>query len=221
MPSMVSLIGSMLLLAGGIQAHFTVQHPPTAGEFNDDLEGQAPCGGYTPDINKVTFTDFHVDGDTIATKYTHSSGTWLYRITTEPSANGSWVEAYPIFRQTGSGQYCQPHVTVPHNYTGQKGYIGIVVNAPDGKLFQCSAVNFVEGSANQPGDCSNATGVVAEYAPDGNLTALLGNPSNTGSSPPSQDHAEGGAPGKIESTKAVSGMITAGIVVALGAMFVI
>ncbi|OTB13730.1 hypothetical protein K445DRAFT_157290 [Daldinia sp. EC12] len=44
----------MLLFTGITNAHFTVEHPPTIGQFND------------ADISKVSTTDFHIDGDVIA-----------------------------------------------------------------------------------------------------------------------------------------------------------
>lgn len=138
MLSKISCASVMLLLASGIHAHYTVQHPPTIQPFDDDGEGEGPCGGYTPSPDDLKTNDFHVDGDAIGTTLTHPEATWLYRITTDLTAKGNWTEVYPIFSQKGAGAYCQPSVTIPHEYIGQKAILGMIAKAVDGMLYQVS-----------------------------------------------------------------------------------
>ncbi|KAI1213320.1 uncharacterized protein F4807DRAFT_260634 [Annulohypoxylon truncatum] len=223
MPSIAPCASAMLLLASGIHAHFTVQHPPAVGPFIDDDEPKEPCGGYHPDINNVTITDFHVDGDAIGTKLTHSQSTWLYRATVDPSAANGWVMVYPIFDQSGSGGYCQPHVTVPHDFIGKKGYIGMVSHAKDGFLYQCAGVNFVAGTGNMPEDCQNATGVSATYTDDATLSSDPNDPGTPSATPTSDSQHEhnAGVSTRSQSLQALGGLLTVGTMMALGAMLVI
>ncbi|KAI1451369.1 hypothetical protein F4805DRAFT_104740 [Annulohypoxylon moriforme] len=223
MPSVLPYVSAVMLLASGIHGHFTVQHPPAVGPFNDDQEPQHQCGGYNPDINSVPITDFHVDGDAIGTTLTHSSSTWMYRATLSPNAEGGWVIVYPIFDQSGSGAYCQPHVTIPHDFIGKKGYIGMVSHAKDGFLYQCAGVNFVAGTGSVPENCQNATGVSATYTDDVTLSSdpdQTVTPSPT-STPSSQHEHNAGVPAKGQSFKSLGGLLTVGAMVALGAMLVI
>ncbi|XDG01431.1 hypothetical protein ABKA04_001046 [Annulohypoxylon sp. FPYF3050] len=224
MPSIAPYASAMLLLASGMQAHFTVQHPPAVGPFNDDDEPMRQCGGYHPDINNVTITDFHVDGDAIGTSLTHMSSTWLYRATLDPTATGGWSLIYPIFDQSGSGFYCQPHVTVPHDFIGKKGYIGMVSHAKDGYLFQCSGVKFVAGTGTTPDNCQNASGVTATYTDDITLSSDPNNPgvgSTPTPTPDSQREHSAAVSTRSQSFQTVGGLLTVGAMMALGAVFLI
>jgi hypothetical protein len=163
---MVSLPFVTLLLTQAAWAHFNLNYPETIG-FNDEAQHDGPCGGFTPDFAKNTFTDFHTGGDAVATVTTHVEGTWLYRITLDETASGNWTQAFPIVRQNGLGAFCEPIITIPTEFVGQKGILGAVTNTSDGLLFQvrrlrsqpsplypitrrsvpqCAAVNFVEGT---------------------------------------------------------------------------
>ncbi|KAI1413554.1 hypothetical protein F5Y13DRAFT_188986 [Hypoxylon sp. FL1857] len=218
MPSMVSFATAMLLFASSISAHFIVKYPPTVGPFNDDQEPNAPCGGYSPNISAVAITDFHVDGDAIATSLTHTQGTWLYRVTADPEAKGNWTEIYPIFQQSGQGLFCDPHVTVPHEFIGKKGYIGLISHAVDGFLWQCAGVNFVEGTGTAPDVCHNDTGVTTSFVDDQPLSAQL---NNSGDVTPPERSANLGVSGKSESLQTLGGMLTVAVIAVLGGMFAI
>ncbi|KAI0841463.1 hypothetical protein F5Y06DRAFT_259564 [Hypoxylon sp. FL0890] len=218
MPSMVSFATAMLLFASGISAHFTVQYPAAVGPFIDDEEPNPPCGGYSPNIDMVQITDFHVDGDAIATSLTHLQGTWMYRITTDPNAKGNWTEISHVFQQSGAGAYCNPQIMVPHEFIGQKGYIGMISHAVDGFLWQCSGVHFVEGTGAQPDVCKNASGVTASFTDDNALTAQL---NNSGQANSPERTANVGVSGKSESFQTLGGMVAVGAIAALGAMFAI
>ncbi|KAI0165460.1 hypothetical protein GGR52DRAFT_558789 [Hypoxylon sp. FL1284] len=212
MRSIGSVAAVLVLLASSAQAHFTVQHPPPIKPFDDDGEASAPCGGYTPSPADVKGSEFHVDGDTVATTLTHPEATFLYRITTDLTAGGNWSQAYPMIQQNGAGTYCNPKVTVSHDFIGKTAIFGIVAKGPDGMLYQCSAVNFVEGTADAQSDCTNATGVSATYTSDSDLTSQLGNPSAS----PAEHVPSGGVSNKSGTFQGVSAMVTVGLMAFLG-----
>ncbi|KAI1434380.1 hypothetical protein GGR50DRAFT_704306 [Xylaria sp. CBS 124048] len=185
-----SLVAIVSLLAAATHAHFTVQLPNPVGPLKEDDEGQSPCGGYTADLTTMATTDFHVGGDAIGSTSTHPTTNWLYRITTDPTASGNWTQIYNgIVQQTGAGEFCAKDVTIPPEFVGQKAILNIVGNGPDGLLFQCAAVNFVNGTASStPSNCVNASKITATYGDDTALASLVGsassNPSSTASSSP-------------------------------------
>ncbi|KAI0379558.1 hypothetical protein F5Y04DRAFT_290166 [Hypomontagnella monticulosa] len=223
MPSMVSFVTMTLLLAVSIHAHFIVQHPPTVGPFNDDDEGKTPCGGYNPDIDNVNITDFHVDGDVISTRLTHPWSTWLYRITLDPHAEGDWTEVYPIANQSGKGFYCIPDVTIPHEFIGKKGFLGIISHAMDGFLYQCSGVHFVEGRGGVPDDCKNISTESTEpttgvYADDPLLSEQL-NPHPQADDP--AHVANVAVSGKTEVFRAFSSIFVVSSLIVLGTILVV
>jgi hypothetical protein len=56
---------------GQSTGHFLLDYPPGVG-FDDDTEGNAPCGGFSVDFSKINVTDFHVGGDVLAMVRKHS-----------------------------------------------------------------------------------------------------------------------------------------------------
>ncbi|KAJ2974803.1 hypothetical protein NUW58_g8541 [Xylaria curta] len=112
--------------------------PQTVGAFKDDDEDKEPCGGYSPSLSDIETVDFHVGGDSIATKSTHPQTNWLYRITTDAIVKNNWTQVYPIVQQSGPGDYCSKAVTIPSSYVGQKAILGIVASGIDGILYQVS-----------------------------------------------------------------------------------
>lgn len=133
-------LSAALFLATAIHqsaAHFLLHYPATVG-FDDDLEGTAPCGSFTPDFTKDNVTDFHVAGDSIALTSTHPATTWLFRATLDQTAGGNWTDILPAVSQTGLGNFCERDLEVPSSWTGQKGIIQIVQDAVDGFLYQVS-----------------------------------------------------------------------------------
>lgn len=127
-----------LLLPALAAAHFTLDTPTPVGPFNEDTEGTAPCGGVSIDVSKDNATDFHVGGEAIALFLGHPQGNWLFRATLDQTASSNWSQIYPIFTQTGQGDYCQPAVAAPSSFAGQKGILGIAMDGPDGILYQVS-----------------------------------------------------------------------------------
>jgi len=166
----VALLALVLVISPST-AHFMLNYPPTIG-FDDSLEHTSPCGSFTVQFSTDNVTDFHVDGNAIAVTSIHPQATWLFRATLDLTAASNWTSLLPAIQQTGLGAYCEPGVTVPSSWAGQKGVIGVVQDAPDGILFQCSAVNFVAGSQAPPDICMNVTGLSATYTADPALSTL-------------------------------------------------
>ncbi|ERS98651.1 GPI anchored cell wall protein [Sporothrix schenckii 1099-18] len=194
---MAPLASAALLLAASavVSAHFTLDYPPTIG-FNDDKESIGPCGSFTPDFSKDNVTDFHVGGDNVAINLLHPQGTWLYRATLDQTATGNnWTQLHPETLQTGLGKFCQPAIAVPESWAGKKGVLGIVVDAPDGLLYQCASVNFVAGAATQnQSTCTNSSGVTASFVTDANLAPLAAGNDSAGDASASGTGSSGSTP---------------------------
>jgi hypothetical protein len=182
-PLASSFTAAALLFAATARAHFLLNYPATVG-FDDDLEGTAPCGGFSPDFSTDNVTDFYVDGDNIATNLLHAQGVWLYRATLDQTAEANnWTQLFPETLQTGLGKFCEPAIAVPASWAGQKGVISVVVDAPDGLLYQCAAVNFVSGAATaNQSTCTNSSGVTASYTTDSSLASLAAGSDTAGNS---------------------------------------
>ncbi|KAL7930296.1 hypothetical protein V8C35DRAFT_313494 [Trichoderma chlorosporum] len=177
-----AILPAILSLASVSSAHFLLNYPTSIG-FDDDKEGTAPCGGFTPDLSSGSkqLVDFHVGGDSLAVKSTHPQDTWLFRATLDGTAESGWQQIFPIVQQSGLGDFCEPVITLPSSWAGKKGVIGIVADAPDGLLYQCVAANFVSGSIDPPSACKNAT-ITASFVDDSKLSALVSGKASGGSS---------------------------------------
>ena len=134
------LITTILLaiLSRPLGAHFLLNAPPTLG-FDDDNEGEAPCGGFDVDFDKGKVTDFHVGGDAIAVRSTHPEANWLFRATMEEDAKGNWTNLLPVVSQTGLGNYCEKDLMLPSLWAGSRGVLQIVQHGPDSTLYQVSS----------------------------------------------------------------------------------
>ncbi|KAK4152088.1 hypothetical protein C8A00DRAFT_16569 [Chaetomidium leptoderma] len=210
-----SLVAATLLFLSAANAHFELNQPPSleGDKMNEDLEATGPCGGGVADLSKNTATDFHVDGDAVGVLLGHPQAKFLIRATLDTKAAGNWTQLYPIFLQSGRGNFCEPAVTAPKEWVGKKGIIGIACAAPDGMLFQCAAVNFVSGSNTSPQSCTNGSSVSASFDTDPSLTALVGDASTPGSST---------APSPSESTSgnAAASLLAGGSGMPVGSMAV-
>ena len=133
-----SIVAATLLFLSAANAHFELLKPtPLEGDnMNEDLEPNAPCGGGSADLSKNTATDFHVDGDSVTVLLAHPQADYLFRATLDTHAAGNWTQLWPIFTQSGRGNFCEPAVTAPKEWAGKKGFVGIACNAPDGILYQ-------------------------------------------------------------------------------------
>jgi hypothetical protein len=183
MPAMKTILAAAaVVLAPLAQAHFNLQTPPTIG-FDDDNEGNGPCGGFTPsfaDASKVA--SFHVGGEPVGMKLFHNQANWLFRATLDTTASGNWTQLFPIVQQSGLGLFCETAITAPASFVGKQGVLSVVANAPDGFLFQCATVNFVSGVGTvSSSTCSNGT-ITASFVGDSQLSALVSGSSSSGGS---------------------------------------
>ncbi|KAJ3568584.1 hypothetical protein NPX13_g6373 [Xylaria arbuscula] len=231
-----SVVTAALLLAAAAHAHFTVQYPATVGEFKDDDEDQSPCGGYSPDISSIDTIDFHVGGDAVATKSTHPQTTWLYRITSDALSSNNWTQIYGIVQQSGPGDFCVDAVTLPAEYVGQKAILSIVGSGIDGTLYQCSALRFVNGTADKPSACVNGSSISASYVSDDTLSSMVSSstvggddsddssnePASTTTSSPSDTSTPNAAPSlHTFSTSGMGALLTTSAMVLAGFAFML
>ncbi|KAF3904232.1 hypothetical protein ABW21_db0207719 [Orbilia brochopaga] len=143
-------------------AHFLLNSPPTIG-FSDDDEGDYPCGSFDATSRK-TVTDFPTGGLPISLTSTHPEVTWFYRAALLNDTN-TWVDLSQAIDQVGQGNFCSQNVPGLAAWEGKDAVLQIAASAPDGWLFQCSAVKFVSGGATAPGaGCKNATSVKASFS---------------------------------------------------------
>lgn len=224
---------SLLLLPALASAHFNLNAPAAAGTFDEDTEGNGPCGGITVDFAKDTVSDFHVGGEPVAMLLGHPQANWLFRGTLDETAGGNWTQLFPITQQVGLGDFCEPSITAPESWVGSKGVLGVVADAPDGLLYQvcsttsnsvsegacadilplsqCAAVNFVSGTGTATSDCKNGS-VTASFVADSTLTALLSDNSTSSSNSSSTSSSTGTSSSSTSSSKS-SGSAAAGLVV--------
>ncbi|EDO00673.1 hypothetical protein SS1G_03146 [Sclerotinia sclerotiorum 1980 UF-70] len=150
MARLAALLGLATVISQ-CSAHFLLNHPVTYG-FNDDAEGTAPCGGFSVAFDhNVTY--FHVDGDSISMTTTHPSTTWLLRaMVGSDTAAANWTNLIPTVQQSGLGDFCQPSVTVPSTFAGNKGVINdFSTNAPPCHSFKDLQPTFLPHARMEPG----------------------------------------------------------------------
>ncbi|KAL2264180.1 hypothetical protein VTK26DRAFT_886 [Humicola hyalothermophila] len=219
--SLLRLGSSLLVLAAAANAHFALVAPPPleGGAMDESLQPNGPCGGGVADLSGdgPPTVDFHVGGDAVALALLHPQANWLIRGTLDPRADGNWTQLFPIVRQSGRGSFCEPVVAAPSEWAGQKGFIGIACNAPDGLLFQCAAVKFVSGTNTFPDGsaCTNGSSVtIEEIDDDPALTALL-----TGETPTTEPGSDEDEPNAASSV--LSGGLPIGSFVIAAVMFLV
>ncbi|KAK3699189.1 hypothetical protein LTR37_016550 [Vermiconidia calcicola] len=159
---MLSNLFQVLTLVSLSSAHFLLLWPPPA-EFDEELQATSPCGGIMPTMDDST-ADVQVDRFAISIQNTHPTAEWSFlgTLNTEPPWN--FTELAPVVDTTGIGEFCLDRLTAPSEWAGQSGVIQVIDKSPDGKLYQCAAVNFVTGSNNTVGPaCSNATNLEATW----------------------------------------------------------
>ncbi|KAK6533721.1 hypothetical protein TWF694_002652 [Orbilia ellipsospora] len=138
-------------------AHFLLNSPPTIG-FSDDDEGTYPCGSFDA-TDRKTVTNFPVGGIAVSVTSTHPQDTWFIRAAlTNDTEN--WVELIPPVSQQGQGNFCFSNVPGLAAWENLDAVLQVITLAPDGYLFQCSAIKFVSGAAIPPdAKCTNVKGV--------------------------------------------------------------
>ena len=129
---------AFLALASIGSTHFLLSYPPTLG-FDDDTEGQSPCGAA-----EITFADndtaVPVGGFPVSLQSTHPEAQWLYRATTDKQVPFNWTNILPVVQQSGLGDFCLPALTLPDSFSNHSGLIQVIQNAADGMLFQVGII---------------------------------------------------------------------------------
>jgi len=205
------------LLLASASAHFTLDYPQSLAMFDEDTEPTGPCGG--PSLNSSSpVTDFHVGGDNLAMTLLHPQGTWLFRATLDTTASSGWSVLFPEVQQSGLGQFCEPKIPVNASWAGKKGIISVVVDAPDGILYQCAAVNFVNGTASSnQATCVNGSSITGSFISDQALATVASASGSTSSSTasPSASQSHSAAPGSVGNTIPIGNLL---VVMAMGLM---
>jgi len=212
-----SIAAATLLLLSSAQAHFYIVTPPSleGNSIDEKKEGTSPCGALVPDLANDKATDFHVEGDVVSWYNGHPQGDFLIRATLDKATDGNWTELYPVLRQSGQGNFCAPAVTAPKEWVGKTGVIGIACDAPDGLLYQCAVVKFVEGSGKPAAStCTNQTGVTASFENNPTLASLVGVDVGGGSSTPTPSGSA--APGQVQGQFPFGSILAASAMVLLG-----
>ncbi|OAL39973.1 hypothetical protein AYO20_00886 [Fonsecaea nubica] len=176
-------------------AHFILQYPSSLG-FDDDNEGTAPCGGFDVVFNG-TDDSIPVGGFPVSMLSTHPAADWLFRVTLDQQAPFNWTNLLPVVSETGLGQFCLPQLVAPAEFAGQQGVVQVIQKGPDGVLYQCAAVNFVDGiNSTVSSSCTNVTGLTATLTNQNDFDTSSSSTAGTMSataSPSASATASGGA----------------------------
>jgi hypothetical protein len=133
MASLLNLLALSALALPLTSAHFIVNAPAALG-FNSQLQGTAPCGGFSFVANGAS--DYHVDGEAIALQTLHAQSNIIYRATLDRTWASNWTVLFPIVTEYGLGNFCEPSIPVPASWVGQTGTLQVVQHAEDGLLYQ-------------------------------------------------------------------------------------
>lgn len=131
---------ALLALLPTAFAHFVLNYPVSLG-FDDDNEGNGPCGGFPITFNASRDSNVTVGGFATTSKTTHPQANWLFRVTTSTQEPYNWTNILPVVQQYGLGDFCLSNLTVPASYAGQRGVIQVIQSAADGNLYQVRNLN--------------------------------------------------------------------------------
>ncbi|KAJ6286259.1 hypothetical protein J3E71DRAFT_338410 [Bipolaris maydis] len=155
-------------------AHFNLNSPPSRG-FNEENEGNFPCGGYDQVSDKRT--DFPISGGPIQLVLGHpQTNVAVYMAIGDNPGSGFSVVLKQQLMVEGLGNFCLGSVSIPKDLNvtaGTKASIQVVTNAhSSGGLYQCTDVTLVDKQLSQSefqDSCKNNTGVkVAQENISGN-----------------------------------------------------
>ncbi|KAH7113800.1 hypothetical protein B0J11DRAFT_445783 [Dendryphion nanum] len=163
------------------QAHFILQTPPSIG-FEDTKEGEAPCGGF--DVkNRDKVTEWPINGYPVHLRSTHGRSTFTYKAALVNNTN-EFVKLLPDVAQEGLGDFCLTAVPGRREWVGLEAVVQIAQEAVDGKLYQCAAVKFTDGSAFTPeASCRNQTGLKATFLATATLHSVTSAPASSSVTP--------------------------------------
>lgn len=120
-------------------SHFILNYPQPLGypAFNDDAEGDSPCGGQ-PIAFASNDTQITVGGFQLSSRTTHPQANWLFRATLSTQAPFNWTNISPVISQSGLGDFCATNLSLPAEFAGKQGLIQVTQGAVDGDLYQVS-----------------------------------------------------------------------------------
>jgi hypothetical protein len=128
----ITTAAAAFALLGQVQAHFILQLPVSDG-WVDDIETQAPCGGFSI-TNRTTVTDFPVTGGLMTIL---NAGDSLNITVNTALANATTkLTTAAKYDVTGSGTFCMPLVPVSKTLAGSMGVIQVIGDSDDGVLYQ-------------------------------------------------------------------------------------
>jgi hypothetical protein len=93
--SALVVFAGLLSVANG---HFVLQLPTSLG-FDDEREGEFPCGGFSPH-SRTNVTLWPVKGFAVSVLTTHSEATWEYKAALLSDLY-HWVRVTKVLSQTG------------------------------------------------------------------------------------------------------------------------
>jgi len=124
---------SLLGLAASATAHFVLSIPTSLG-WDDDLQPNAPCGGFTA-TDRTNVTQFPVKGGPVALITTHDESQFEFKAA-KLSDPTKWISLTPTLHQIGEGDFCEPLVPGPKDWIGQDAVLQIIQNSVMGVLYQ-------------------------------------------------------------------------------------
>ena len=132
-PTTLLFFGSLVIVHG----HFLLTYPPTIG-FDNDNEGEAPCGGFPDIFNNLTAPSMNITvaGFPIELQSTHPQAAWLFRATLSHEAPFNWTNLLPVVSETGIGDFCVPDLGAPVEFAGHAGILQVVQEEEGELLYQ-------------------------------------------------------------------------------------
>ncbi|EGX45653.1 hypothetical protein AOL_s00169g259 [Orbilia oligospora ATCC 24927] len=160
---MLSKLIAIASISSLARAHYFLQSPPSIG-FDDVKLTETPCGGFDATDRSGGVTEWPVSGFPFSVITTHLDVIWTFKAALLSDVS-NFIDIYPNVRQTGISEFCLPALPGIEAWIGQDAVFQVVQQAPDGYLYQCSAIKFVSGGPALTGDCSNSTSVRASIIP--------------------------------------------------------
>jgi len=130
------LLSSLACLA---RAHFVLLEPKSLG-FDDDREGEGPCGGFDVKDRNTGLTDFPVSGGVVALLTTHSQSTYSFKVAVVADLS-QWFDLTRALSQKGTGQFCEPQIPARQQWIGQEAVLQVTQHGHDGTLYQVGSVS--------------------------------------------------------------------------------
>jgi hypothetical protein len=129
------------------RSHFVLWTPKSIG-YNDATEATPPCDGF--DIHARTpLIQWPVAGYPVALISTHTQVKWQLRVALLNNTD-NWVDLIPDVSQTAVGNFCWPSIPGIMAWMGLDAVVQIIQTAPDGMLYQVSALSFFLLSGRHP-----------------------------------------------------------------------